>query len=67
MKKLKLIIVLSFIAFSIPQTAYAYIDPGTGSMILQILIAAFAAIGYTIKVYWGKIKVFIKNIFKRAK
>ncbi len=67
MKKFKLIIVLSLIIFSVPQTAHAYIDPSTGSMVIQILLAAFAAIGYTIKVYWGKIKAFFGKTFKRTK
>ena len=67
MKKFKHIMILSLILLSIPQTAHAYIDPSTGSMVIQILVAAFAAIGYTVKVYWGKIKTFAGKIFKRNK
>ncbi len=65
MKKFKFIIILSLIVISVPQTAFAYIDPSTGSMVIQILIAAFAAVGYTAKVYWSKIKAFFKKVFKR--
>lgn len=36
--------------------AYAYLDPGTGSYIFQILIAAIVGVGFLVKVYWGKIK-----------
>jgi hypothetical protein len=36
--------------------AYAYLDPGTGSYIFQILIAAVVGVGFLVKVYWGKIK-----------
>ncbi len=35
--------------------AHAYIDPGTGSILVQGLIAAIAAIGVTLKLYWHKI------------
>lgn len=42
--------------FSLP--AYGYIDPGTGSLIIQGVIGAIAAIGVTMKLYWHKIKVF---------
>jgi hypothetical protein len=36
--------------------AFAYIDPGTGSMILQSLIGALVGAGIILKVYWTKIK-----------
>ena len=38
-----------------PLAASAYIDPGTGSMLIQGLIAAIAAIGVTLKLYWHKL------------
>jgi hypothetical protein len=38
--------------------AAAYLDPGTGSMILQGIIAAIAVAGFTIKSYWYKIRSF---------
>ena len=40
------------------SNAFAYIDPGTGSIILQGLIAGIAAAGATISIYWTKIKSF---------
>ena len=36
--------------------ACAYLDPGTGSMILQCLIAGIAVAGLTIKTYWYKLR-----------
>ena len=36
--------------------ASAYIDPGTSSMLLQVLVGAIVGAGITIKVYWEKIK-----------
>lgn len=50
-----------FIALSIlcvPGAAYAYLDPGTGSMILQALIAGLMGALVTIKIYWARIKSF---------
>lgn len=38
--------------------AAAYLDPGTGSMILQGLIAGIAIAGFTIKNYWYRIRAF---------
>ena len=40
------------------QQAAAYLDPGTGSMILQGIIAGIAVVGFTIKSYWYKIRGF---------
>ena len=41
--------------------AYAYLDPGLGSIILQGIIAAIVATSLTIKIYWQKIKDFFKK------
>ena len=37
---------------------FAYLDPGSGSLILQVIIGAVAAFFFTIKAYWLKIKLF---------
>lgn len=39
-----------------PADAFAYIDPGTGSFIIQGVIAAVVAVGFAVKLYWRKIK-----------
>jgi hypothetical protein len=44
-------------------SAHAYLDPGSGSMMLQGLIAALAIAGSGISVFWGK----IRSIFGRSK
>jgi hypothetical protein len=36
--------------------AHAYLDPGTGSIILQATIAAVASSLFAIKMYWFKLK-----------
>ncbi len=41
--------------------AYAYLDPGTGSMILQALIGGIVGGMIAIKVYWQKIKGFFSD------
>ena len=37
----------------------AYLDPGTGSMLLQVILGGIAAVGVAIKLYWHKIRVAI--------
>jgi hypothetical protein len=34
----------------------AYLDPGSGSLILQLLIAGLMGAGLLVKVFWKKIK-----------
>lgn len=41
---------------SFSTSAFAYLDPGTGSMILQGLIAGIAVAGFTIKTYWYRLR-----------
>jgi hypothetical protein len=43
------------------KPAYAYLDPGTGSILLQGLIAAVAGVLATGGIYWNKIKNFFSS------
>lgn len=54
------------IAFTISQPAYAYLDPGTGSVILQMLIAGVIGALFTIKMYWYRLKHFVTNLFRNS-
>ncbi len=64
---LDLIVVLSITPmFFSTWDAHFYIDPGTGSLIIQILIAGFVGGLFVIKMFWRKIKVFFKNLFSKA-
>ena len=35
---------------------YAYLDPGTGSLVIQVIIGALVGLGITLKIYWYKLK-----------
>lgn len=37
-------------------TAHAYVDPGTGSYLLQILIAGILGAAFAMRLYWTRIK-----------
>ena len=51
----------------LPSNAYAYLDPGTGSIILQAILGFIAAAIASISVYWTKFKMLINKIFKKKK
>ncbi len=38
-----------------PGTAHSYIDPGTGSFVIQGIIAGVVGAGFAIKVFWHRI------------
>jgi len=43
------------------REAHAYLDPGTGSYILQILIAGLVGGAFMLKVFWGRIVEFFSK------
>ena len=47
------------------QNAYAYLDPGTGSYIFQLFVAALLGGLFTLKLFWEKIKMFFKKSFSK--
>ena len=43
------------------EPVFAYIDPGTGSYVLQMAIAGALGASYAVKHYWGR----LKSLFSR--
>lgn len=41
---------------AMPRDAHAYLDPGTGSMLIQGLIAAVLSAAFAVKLFWAKLK-----------
>lgn len=50
-----------FLLVSFASTANAYIDMGTGSYLIQILLASLLAVGIGIRAFWDKIKSFFSS------
>lgn len=50
-----------------PQRAEAYLDPGTGSYLLQIMVAALFGGAFIIKTWWRQIKDFVNHTVLRKK
>ena len=64
MKKNIFKLFLTFLIFElfVPQKAFAYLDPGTGSLVVQLIIATLAGIGCTLAVWKEK----IISLFKKG-
>lgn len=58
---MKLFVVI--VALFFPTQAFAYFDPGTGSMLIQIVVGAIA----TIAVFWRRVKTAITSWFGKKK
>lgn len=43
------------------SNAHAYLDPGTGSILLQGLLAGLLAVG----AFWRQLKAWVQNLFSR--
>ena len=54
-----------FLFSTLVTPAYAYLDPGSGSIILQAILGFIAATVATMSFYWNKVKLFLKKIFKK--
>lgn len=37
-------------------SAWAYLDPGSGSMLLQVVLGGLAAVGVAARLYWHRFK-----------
>jgi hypothetical protein len=45
---------------------YGYIDPGTGSYVIQIIIAALVGASLGVKIFWRNIKGFFSKLFSKG-
>ncbi len=47
------------------RNGHMYLDPGSGSFLLSILIAAIAGAGIYVATYWRKVKGFFTRVFSK--
>ena len=48
------------------EPSYAYLDPGTGSIILQSLLAGIAVTIGVLRLYWYRCKAFLSGLRKKS-
>ena len=44
---------------------HAYLDPGSGSYLIQLLIAGLLGGAFVIRAFWGKILTFFRGLLNR--
>lgn len=61
------LVVAGLMLVSISSGAYAYIDPGTGSFIIQMAAASILAGLFLIKGFWRNIKESLSRLFSKLR
>ncbi|MDH4156856.1 MAG: hypothetical protein OEW00_06230 [candidate division Zixibacteria bacterium] len=56
-----LLIVLSY------QPAHAYLDPATGSYILQLVLAGLLGAALAVKIFWRNLRSFFGKLFSKGR
>ena len=56
-----LLVLFFLLLISFTRESEAYIDPGSGSYVLQLIVASFFAIVFTLKVFWRNIRAFFSG------
>ena len=65
MDRVALLVAIALVALESPVEAY--LDPGTGSMLLQILLGGVAAVGVIAKLYWHRLIAVFRGALPRGK
>ena len=47
------------------RDAFAYVDPGTGSYVLQVIMAGLLAAAFALKSYWKNITAFLSRLLSK--
>ena len=58
------LLILLFMMVS-AEPAFAYLDPGSGSYLVQIIIAGLVGVGFFVKSFWVTIKNVIGKLIKK--
>jgi len=65
MKFTATVLITMYVLAFLPKIAHAYLDPGTGSYIIQILIATVAGGTYLLVTSWSKVKDLLSNLLSK--
>lgn len=62
---LTLLAFLGLFAVMAPTPAYCYIDPLSGSVIFQVLVASFLAAAFTLRRFWMQVTHLFRSVWQR--
>ncbi len=62
----KYLVLTLFVLSLFPSVAFAYLDPGTGSYLMQVLIGGVMGGMFAVSMFWRRIVAFFSNLFGRG-
>jgi len=62
----RIIVLLTLLLLALPSVAHAYLDPGTGSYVVQLLIGGLLGGLFALGMFWRRVLASIKRLFKRG-
>lgn len=54
--------ILLFLFLTLPLFAFAYLDPGTGSFIIHVIVGGLVGIAYWARLSWRSVTTVVKSI-----
>lgn len=60
------VLLLLTLLLALPSVAHAYLDPGTGSYVMQLLLGTVLGGLFALGVFWRRVLSFFKRLFKRG-
>jgi len=61
-----IVFILTILYLVAIKNTYAYIDPGSGSYLLQMIAAGLLSSIFVTKKFWGNIKKFASSLLKKT-
>lgn len=61
------IILAGLLVLVLNRVAFGYIDPGTGSFILQVLLGSLLGAAVAVKMFWRQIRGFLGSLFSKRR
>jgi len=63
----KSVLLLGFgLVGALASTSWAYLDPGTGSYVFQMIVAGLLGAAFAVKMFWVRIRAFFVRLFSRT-
>jgi hypothetical protein len=60
MKAISTLLLVALLVAAFERPAHAYLDPGSGSMLMQVLLGGVAGVAVIVKLYWRGLLSFLR-------
>ncbi|HXK61791.1 MAG TPA: hypothetical protein PLP42_18035 [Acidobacteriota bacterium] len=61
-RSVRLFLMIAALWLAFPTRVDAYLDPGTGSSILQLVLAGIFAVSFCVSLAWARVKSWVARI-----